>query len=59
MYIATNISEDSYNFTGMVDLISKQKASYDKVMGLLTSRNANADIKDLETKLQVLKPLTR
>ena len=57
MYIATNISEDSYNFTGMVDIISKQKASYEKVMGLLTSRNTNTNIKDLETKLQVLKPV--
>jgi len=57
MYIATNISEDSYNFTGMVDIISKQKASYEVVMGLLTSKNANASIKDLETKLQVLKPV--
>jgi hypothetical protein len=57
MYIATNISKDSYNFTGMVDIISKQKASFEKVMGLLTSRNTNMDIKGLETKLQVLKPL--
>lgn len=57
MYIATNISENSYNFTGMVDIISKQKASYEKVMSLLSARNANADIKGLETKLQVLKPV--
>ena len=56
MYIATNISEDSYNFTGMVDIISNQKASYEKVMGLLNSRNTNVNVKDLETKLQVLKP---
>ena len=57
MYIATNISEDSYNFTGLVDIISKQKASYEKVMELLAARNTNADIKDLEAKLQVLKPV--
>jgi hypothetical protein len=57
MYIATNISEDSYNFSGLVDIISKQKASYEKVMSLLSSRNTNADIKSLETKLQVLKPV--
>jgi hypothetical protein len=56
MYIATNISEDSYNFTGMVDIIGSQKASYEKVMELLTSRNSNPDIKGLETQLQVLKP---
>jgi hypothetical protein len=54
MYIATNISQDSYNFTGLVDLIVKQKASYEKVMSLLASRNSNPDIKDLETKLQPL-----
>ncbi len=57
MYIATNISEASYNFTGLVDIISKQKTSYEKVMELLASRNANADIKALEAKLQVLKPV--
>jgi hypothetical protein len=57
MYIATNISEDSYNYTGMVDIISKQKASYEKVMSLLSSRNTNTDIKSLETKLQILKPV--
>lgn len=57
MHIATNISENSYNFTGMVDIISKQKTSYEKVMSLLTERNADPAIKDLETKLQVLKPV--
>jgi hypothetical protein len=56
MYIATNISENSYNFTGLVDIISKQKVSYEKVMELLASKNTNTDIKSLETKLQVLKP---
>ena len=57
MYIATNISENSYNFTGMVDIISQQKASYEKVMELLNARNTNPAIKDLETNLQVLKPV--
>ena len=57
MYIATNISEDSYNFTGLVDIISKQKASYEKVMSLLAARNSNPEIKSLETKLQVLQPV--
>jgi hypothetical protein len=56
MYIGTNISQDSYNYTGLVNIISKQKASYGKVMELLSGRNANADIKSLETKLQALKP---
>jgi len=57
MYIATSISEDSYNFSGLVDIISKQKASYEKVLSLLAARNSNPDIKTLETKLQVLKPV--
>ena len=57
MYIGTNISQDSYNYTGLVNIISKQKASYEKVMELLSGRNANADIKGLETKLQALKPV--
>ncbi|RPJ74375.1 MAG: hypothetical protein EHM20_10695 [Alphaproteobacteria bacterium] len=57
MYIATNISEDSYNFTGLVDIISKQKASYEKVMSLLAARNSNPDIKSLETKLLLLQPV--
>jgi hypothetical protein len=57
MFIATNISENSYNFTGMVDIISQQKTSYEKVMSLLTERNTDTAIRDLETKLQVLKPV--
>jgi hypothetical protein len=57
MYIGTNISQDSYNYSGLVTIISKQKASYEKVMELLAGRNANTDIKSLETKLQVLKPV--
>lgn len=55
MYIGTNISQDSYNFTGLVDIISKQKASYEKVMSLLATRSANTEIKALETKLLPLK----
>jgi hypothetical protein len=56
MYLGTNISQDSYNYSGLVNIISKQKASYEKVMELLSGRNANADIKSLETKLLPLKP---
>jgi hypothetical protein len=40
----------------MVDIISSQKASYEKVMELLTSRNSDPNIKGLETQLQILKP---
>ena len=56
MYIATNISQDSYNFTGLVNIISKQKASYEKVMELLAQRNSNPDIQTLQAKLEVLRP---
>jgi hypothetical protein len=56
MYLATNISENSYNYTGMVNLIASQKSSYEKVLELLATRSANTDIKTLETKLVVLKP---
>jgi hypothetical protein len=57
MYIGTHISEDSYNYTGIVDIIVRQKDSFEKVLKLLASRNTNKDIKDLESKLQVLKPV--
>ena len=57
MYIATHVSEDSYNYTGIVDIIVKQRDSFEKVLNLLNSRNTNIEIKNLETKLQVLKPV--
>jgi hypothetical protein len=57
MYIATHVSEDSYNYTGIVDIIVNQKSSYEKVLNLLHSRNSNTAIKNLETKLQILKPV--
>lgn len=57
MYIATNISKDSYNNPEIVKLIAKQKDSYNKLLELLGSMNSNKDIKDLETKFMVLKPV--
>lgn len=57
MYIATNISEATYHSTGIVQLITGQKGSYDKLMELLASKNSNTDIKNLETKLTTLKPV--
>jgi hypothetical protein len=56
MYLATNISEGSYNYSGMVNIIAGQKSSFQKVMDLLASRSTNPDIKTLESKLVVLKP---
>jgi hypothetical protein len=56
MYIATHISADTYNNPEIVKIISQQKDSYAKLMELLAQRNANADIKELEGKLNILKP---
>jgi uncharacterized protein YwgA len=57
MYIATNISEDTYHYSGLAQLIANQNESYSKLMELLQSKNTNKDIQDLETKLAVLKPV--
>lgn len=57
MYIATHISEDTYHNSGVVKLITNQKESYTKLIGLLGEHSTNADVKSLETQLQVLKPV--
>lgn len=57
MYIATNISADTYHNTGIIKLVTGQKDSYNKLLALLAGHNANADIKSLETQLLVLKPV--
>ncbi|MCX7987514.1 MAG: hypothetical protein N2662_11310, partial [Bacteroidales bacterium] len=57
MYIATHISKDTYNNSQIVSLIAKQKDSYEKLMGLLEKYPNHNDLKDLVTKLQVLKPI--
>jgi hypothetical protein len=57
MYIATHISQDTYHYTGIVKLITDQKDSYGKLMELLAGSNSNSEIKDLESKLSVLKPV--
>jgi hypothetical protein len=56
MYIATHISENTYNNTNLVRLIVSQKDSYEKLTKLLGDRNSDKDIKDMETQLLVLKP---
>lgn len=56
MYIATHISQDTYNNTQIVNIIGKQKESYSKLMELLAVYATNADIKDLQSKLEALKP---
>jgi len=57
MYIATHISEDTYHNTDLVRIIVKQKDSYEKLLKLLSDHEANKDIKELETKLLVIKPV--
>ncbi|HOT14149.1 MAG TPA: hypothetical protein PK252_05240 [Bacteroidales bacterium] len=56
MYIATHISKDTYNNTQIVDIVSKQSESYNKLMELLGRYNNNKDINDIQQKLMVLKP---
>lgn len=56
MYISTHISENTFNNSSLVSLISKQKDSYEKLMSLLSAHNQNKDIKELEEKLSALKP---
>lgn len=57
MYIATNISSDTYHNSAIVKMIANQKDSYTKLMNLLKEHDKSADIKDIETKLEVLKPV--
>ncbi len=57
MYIATNISKDSFNNSEIVKLIAKQKDSYLKLLEILGSMNSDKGIKDLETKFLILKPV--
>lgn len=57
MYIATNISENTYNNSDIVKMIANQKDSYTKLMNILKENDKGSDIKDIETKLQVLKPV--
>jgi len=57
MYIATNISKDSYNNSDIVKLIAKQKDSYLKLLEILSSLDKNKDIKEMETKFMILKPV--
>jgi hypothetical protein len=56
MYIATHISEETYDNTNWVRIIAKQKDSYEKLLKILNSHNSNTDIKEMETKLLLLKP---
>ena len=57
MYISTHISEDTYHNSGIVKMVIGQKDSYVKLMKLLESRHANPEIKQVEDKLLILKPI--
>jgi hypothetical protein len=56
MYIATNISKETYHNSNIVKMVSDQKDSYGKLMKILNEHNSSPDIKELETKLLILKP---
>ncbi len=54
LYIATHISEDTYNNVEMIKIIMEQKEPLNKLMGLLKDANSNEDIVDIETSLTKL-----
>jgi hypothetical protein len=56
MYIATNISKDTYNNSNIVNMIAKQKYSYTKLMELLNKYSDKPDIKEIISKLSLIKP---
>ena len=56
MYIATNISKETYHNSNIVKMVADQKDSYTKLMKLLYEYNTKPDIKELESKLLKLKP---
>jgi len=56
MYIATNISKETYHNSNIVKMVAEQKDSYNKLMKILNQNNQKADIKELEAKLLNLKP---
>ncbi|MGC8824352.1 MAG: hypothetical protein ACP5PZ_07115 [Bacteroidales bacterium] len=57
MFIATHISKDTYNNSQIVDLIAKQKDSYEKLMNLIEKYPDHQALKDLSEKLSILKPV--
>ena len=57
MYIATNISKETYHNSNIVKMVAGQKDSYFKLMNILSQYNQKADIKELENKLKDLKPV--
>lgn len=57
MYIATHISKDTYNNSQIVNIIAKQKDSYEKLMNLIEKYPNHQALADLSGKLSVLKPV--
>lgn len=55
MYIASHISQDTYDNTEIVKLIYGQKESLQKLIDLLEPRVSNKDISDLQSKLKQIK----
>jgi hypothetical protein len=57
MYIATHISNDTYDNPAIAKIIFDQKTSYNKLMALISEKDKNADIRSIEDKLILLKPV--
>ncbi len=55
LYIATHISEDTYNNIDMVKLIYDQAQSLEQLLLLMENFKTNPDVSDLYTSLQELK----
>ncbi len=54
LYIATHISEDTYNNVEMIKIVMEQKEPLNKLMGLLEDANSNDNIADVFGSLNIL-----
>ncbi len=57
LYIATHISENTYNNVEMVKIILDQKKSLDKLLGLLSKNANNPDVKAVYDDLMPMKKI--
>ncbi len=54
LYIATHISEDTYNNVEMVKIVMEQKEPLNKLMALISDHDANKDVKEVGESLKKL-----
>lgn len=54
LYIATNISEDTFQNKEMITIVMKQKSSLNKLLGLMKTYENNAAVKDVMKQLEPL-----